>query len=77
MNDADVLVLNKFGRHEAEGRGFREVIADAVAREIPVIVGLNELNKAAFMEFSGGMARHLPTGVDIMTALSLQEDAVT
>jgi hypothetical protein len=56
----DVLIVNKFGKHEAEGRGFRDVIADALALEIPVIVGLNGLNKPAFEEFSGGLAVMLP-----------------
>lgn len=54
--DADCLIVNKFGKHEAEGRGLRPTIAEAVAREIPVLAGLNALNRDAFMEFSGGMA---------------------
>lgn len=57
---ADVLIVNKFGKHEAEGRGFRTVIAEALALGVPVIVGVNALNLAAFEEFSGGMAIHLP-----------------
>ena len=35
---ADVLIVNKFGKHEAEGRGFRGVIAEALSMGIPVIV---------------------------------------
>ena len=27
---ADVLIVNKFGKHEAEGRGFRMVVAEAL-----------------------------------------------
>lgn len=57
---ADVLIVNKFGKHEAEGRGFRDAIATALARDIPVLVGLNALNLAAFEEFSGGLAIALP-----------------
>lgn len=53
---ADVLLINKFGKHEAEGRGFRDVIADALSRGIPVIVGLNALNKPAFLDFTEGLA---------------------
>lgn len=53
---ADCLIINKFGKHEAEGRGFRHVIADAIARGMPVLVGLNKLNREGFLEFSGGMA---------------------
>ena len=49
----DLLLINKFGKHEAEGRGFRSVIADAVALEIPVLVGLKDLNLADFQTFVG------------------------
>lgn len=52
---ADILLINKFGKHEAEGRGFRETIGSALARDIPVIVGLNNLNKSAFEEFAAGL----------------------
>ncbi|MCA0270933.1 MAG: DUF2478 domain-containing protein [Proteobacteria bacterium] len=57
---ADVLIVNKFGKHEAEGRGFRTVIAEALALGVPVIVGVNALNLPAFEEFSGEMAIRLP-----------------
>ena len=57
---ADVLIINKFGKHEAEGRGFRPIIADALEQGIPVIVGLNALNLSEFEAFNGGMAVQLP-----------------
>ncbi len=56
---ADVLLINKFGKHEAEGRGFRAVIAEAVSRGIPILVGLNDLNRPAFETFTGGVAQRL------------------
>jgi hypothetical protein len=59
-NGADCLIINKFGKHEAEGRGFRSVIAEAVMQGIPVLVGVNGLNAAAFSDFAGGMAEDLP-----------------
>ncbi len=59
----DCLIVNKFGRHEAEGRGFRPLIAEALSRGIPVLVGLNPLNAAAFHDFSGGMAAELAPAV--------------
>lgn len=55
----NVLIVNKFGKHEAEGRGFREVIVDALLLDIPVVVGLNALNLPAFEAFSGGLAVRL------------------
>lgn len=57
---ADLLIVNKFGKHEAEGRGFRNVIAEAIAMEVPVLVGLNALNRRAFDIFAEGMAIELP-----------------
>lgn len=63
---ADLLIINKFGKHEADGRGFRDVIAEAAALDIPVIVGLNGLNRAAFDEFAGGLATQLPPDRDAL-----------
>jgi len=57
---ADAMVINKFGKHEAEGRGFREVIAEALTRGIPVLVAVNALNREAFDLFCGGCAQVLP-----------------
>jgi len=59
-SDAGLLIINKFGRHEAEGRGFRDVIGQALAMGVPVLVGLNALNREAFEAFAGGMAIRLP-----------------
>ena len=53
------LIVNKFGKHEAEGRGFRPLIAEALALDVPVLVGLNGLNENAFLAFSGGLAERL------------------
>lgn len=51
--DVDLVIVNKFGKHEAEGRGFRTIIADALGLGIPVLVGVNALNLSAFREFAG------------------------
>ena len=56
---AELMVINKFGKHEAEGRGFRSVIGSALDRGVPVLVGLNPLNREAFDTFAGGMATEL------------------
>ena len=56
---ADILIVNKFGKHEAEGRGFRPVIAEALTRGIPALVGLSRLNAAAFHEFTAQVATPL------------------
>lgn len=53
---ADLMIVNKFGKHEADGRGFRGLIARALELGIPVAVGTNALNEAAFLEFAAGYA---------------------
>ncbi len=60
------LIVNKFGKHEAEGRGFRNAIAMALSEDIPVVVGLNALNVEAFQEFAGGEAVALEPDVDVI-----------
>lgn len=65
---ADVLILNKFGKHEAEGRGFRTVMAEALSKDIPVIVGTNGLNLQAFEEFAAGIATRLPPDLGALKA---------
>ena len=63
----DILVLNKFGKHEAEGRGFRDLIAEALSAGIPVLTAVNHMNESAFLEFTGGIATKLPTEIRTIT----------
>lgn len=56
----DILMLNKFGLSEAEGRGFRSLIAEALGRDIPVLIGISETHRNAFEQFAEGMATILP-----------------
>ena len=56
---ADLVVLNKFGVSEAEGRGFRAMIADAVAQGVPVLIGVSQTHRAAFERFAGGLSEDL------------------
>ncbi|WP_171101929.1 MULTISPECIES: DUF2478 domain-containing protein [unclassified Ruegeria] len=58
-----LLIINKFGKHEADGRGFRPVIGEALALGIPVLLGVNGLNAEKFKDFTGGQAEQLePNG---------------
>ncbi|CUJ86123.1 ABC-type molybdate transport system, ATPase component [Ruegeria denitrificans] len=63
-----LLIINKFGKHEADGRGFRPVIAEALTQDIPVLVGVNGLNKDKFQEFTGGAAEQLDPNLDAIIA---------
>ena len=60
LTGANLLIVNKFGKHEAEGRGFRLLMAEALAQGLPVLVGVNGLNQAAFDRFADGLAQRLP-----------------
>jgi len=60
MDNVAVLVVNKFGKQEALGRGMIVAIAEALDRGLPVVVGVNGLNLPAFLEFAGGLAEALP-----------------
>ena len=60
MAGADMLIVNKFGKREAEGKGLVPVIADALGLGLPVLIGVNGLNLAAFLAFAGEAAAGLP-----------------
>jgi len=52
----DVLVLNKFGKSESEGRGFRPLIAAALDAGIPVIVPVPWRNAENWRQFAGELS---------------------
>lgn len=56
----DLVVLNKFGLSEAEGRGFRAMISDALMQDIPVLIGVTQAHRPAFDRFASGQATELP-----------------
>lgn len=56
----DLLIVNKFGKVEAAGGGFRDVIASAIGLGIPVLVGVSETNLAAWTAFTDGAGLVLP-----------------
>lgn len=64
----DCLIVNKFGKQEADGRGFRPAIGQAVAADIPVLVGLNHLNAEGFEAFAEGAAVALAPDHDALVA---------
>ncbi|MEM7631799.1 MAG: DUF2478 domain-containing protein [Pseudomonadota bacterium] len=74
LENADALIVNKFGKQEALGRGFRNLIAEAMSLGLPVLVGLNNLNREAFEEFTGGAAE--PVAPDTETLVAWLRDAL-
>ena len=59
MASADLLIVNKFGKLEAQGRGLCPAITMAMEIEIPTLVGVNEMNVPDFHAFSDGSAEVL------------------
>lgn len=57
---AQLLIINKFGKREAEGRGLVPVLAEALELGLPVLIGVNGLNLAAFLAFAGDGVSPLP-----------------
>jgi nucleoside-triphosphatase THEP1 len=58
--DFDLLLLNKFGRAEAEGGGLRSVLTRAIAAGTPVLTSVRPPYVEAWTAFHGGLAAGLP-----------------
>ena len=56
---ANILIVNKFGKQEAAGAGFRSVIAEAAGRRVPTIVAVNRGYVDEWRAFAGAMAVEL------------------
>ncbi|MCK0151588.1 DUF2478 domain-containing protein [Marivita sp. S6314] len=57
---ADLLILNRFGRGESEGRGFRDLIGTAIALGVPVLTAVRPIYAEAWAAFGDGIACDLP-----------------
>lgn len=49
----DLVIVNRFGKEEAAGRGFRAVIESAVAKDLPVLTSLRSELCPSFDDFTG------------------------
>lgn len=58
-----LLVVNKFGKIEADGGGLRQAVAEAVDLGIPVLVGVPARNLDRWRAFAGPLAMELPATV--------------
>lgn len=64
----DLLILNKFGRAEAEGSGLRSVIARALDEGVPVLTAVSPIYSEAWREFHGGLATELAPDSELILA---------
>lgn len=70
----DLLVLNRFGKGEAEGHGFRAVLEKAHQLHIPVLIGVKETYRTAWDDFAGDFSRALK--VDSRSVLTWCKKAI-
>jgi len=68
LERVDLLIINKFGREEAHGRGLRPVIAEALIAEIPLVIGVSRRNLCDFLTFVGDSATRLRPDIEAITA---------
>ena len=59
MQGAQLVIVPKFGKQEAIGRGFRSVIATAIDNDQPVLLHVPRQQRQAFDAFCGGMAEEV------------------
>ena len=56
----DLVIVNRFGKLEAQGHGMVRLIRQAVDADIPVVTAVPEHRFAAWVRYSGGMSVRLP-----------------
>lgn len=56
LDGAELVIIPKFGRQEAMGRGFYSLIAQAAQADLPVVLYVPRQQHDAFLEFAGDLA---------------------
>lgn len=67
-SDVELLVLNKFGKAEAEGGGLRSAFVKAIGAGIPVVTAVRTPYTDAWAKFHGRFAVDLAPDVDAVLA---------
>jgi Protein of unknown function (DUF2478) len=57
---ADLVIINRFGKLEAEGTGLIDEIAGALGADIPVLVAVPRFRFSLWLSFCSGMGVKLP-----------------
>jgi Protein of unknown function (DUF2478) len=53
---ADVLIINRFGRQEREGKGLSYLVERALSSDIPVVIAVPSHRFADWIKFADGMS---------------------
>lgn len=57
--EPELVILNKFGKSEAEGGGFRPLISTVIGSDIPLVIAVPWRNIESWRAFAGGMAQEV------------------
>ncbi|MCP3469156.1 DUF2478 domain-containing protein [Bradyrhizobium sp. CCGUVB1N3] len=53
---ADLVIINRFGKRERDGRGLAYLIKRALDSDIPVVIAVSDDHFAHWIKFAGGMS---------------------
>ncbi|MGY2811489.1 DUF2478 domain-containing protein [Bradyrhizobium sp. USDA 4506] len=53
---ADLVIVNRFGKRERDGKGLGFVIERALGADIPVVIAVSRTSFADWIKFAGGMS---------------------
>ena len=56
---ADLLIINRFGRQESEGKGLTFLIEQALTSDVPVVIAVPAFRFAEWIRFAQGMSVRL------------------
>lgn len=64
----EMVIINKFGKQEIEGRGFRPLIGDALSAGIPVLTAVGKGHLNGFLDYAQGFAEPVPCDAEAVYA---------
>jgi hypothetical protein len=65
---ADIVIINRFGRQERDGKGLAYLIERALSADIPVVIAVPAHRFADWIRFAGGMSVKLRCDRDALDA---------
>ena len=63
---ADLLVVNRFGKRERDGKGLLQLIERALDADTPVVIAVSSAHFADWIKFAGGMCVKLTCDRDAL-----------
>jgi hypothetical protein len=57
---ADLLIINRFGKRERDGKGLGFLIERALGADIPVVIAVSQERLAEWIKYAGGTSVKLP-----------------